>query len=143
MFGICMHIKTNKINKQTNKMCYQCVCITSVLILAYVQPSGTTCSWNSLYNMTWNEKKRHCLSNPFYLYGFLIYPFYVTFFKQISLSGHFSAVGFRSSPPQPALSSSSFSPPFFTWWLQSRRSRYKDVGSCWTFTGEWGKSNRH
>ena len=39
MFGICMHIKTNKINKQTNKMCYQCVCITSVLILAYVQPS--------------------------------------------------------------------------------------------------------
>ena len=34
-----MHIKTNKINKQTNKMCYQCVCITSVLILAYVQPN--------------------------------------------------------------------------------------------------------
>ena len=34
-----LHAYKNKQNKQTNKMYYQCVCITSVLILAYVQPS--------------------------------------------------------------------------------------------------------
>ena len=38
-----------------------------------------------------------------------------TFFKQISLSGQFSAVSFCSSPPQPASSSSSVFSSFFAW----------------------------
>ena len=68
----------------------------------------------------------HYFFNLFYLSGFLIYPLYVTLFKQISLSGQFRGVGFRFSPPQPESSSSSFFLLFSRGQLQSKYN-FSDV----------------
>ena len=67
----------------------------------------------------------HYFFNLFYLSGFLIYPLYVTLFKQISLSGQFRGVGFRFSP-QPESSSSSFFLLFSRGQLQSKYN-FSDV----------------